>query len=219
MAELRAELEPPSVPGEYLAHTDGACLGNPDGPGGWAAIVERPGAEPWDLWGHLSSTSNNRAEALGLLAALEWVPAASTLTVRSDSELTVRIAAGKYKAKANPDIWAEITRVRAARNLTLKLEWVRGHAGDPGNERADRMSVLGAVNGDIERLPASRGPKAPRPSTRAVPAEIADLVPSGTWEKDFVQSLARQLRTGRALSPKQQAVVERIRARAPAAER
>jgi hypothetical protein len=44
-------------------------------------------------------------------------------------------------------------------------------------------------------------------------------VPSGTWEKDFVQSLARQLRTGRALSPKQQAVVERIRARAPAAER
>src|SRR4029077_4236750 len=100
---------------------------------------------PTLLWGHLSSTSNNRAEALGVLAALEWIPAGSRLALYSDSELTVRVLQGRYKAKANPDIWALIRETIATKQLTLTAEWVRGHAGDPRNELADRLSKLGAL--------------------------------------------------------------------------
>jgi ribonuclease HI len=195
--------------GPYVAHTDGACLGNPDGPGGWAAAVESA-SESWDLWGHLSSTTNNRAEALGVLAALEWTQTGAALLVRSDSELTVRILEGRYKARKNPDIWLEINRLRSSKGVELKTEWVRGHVGDPGNERADYLSRLGATDGDVEA--AGRIGQA-RPAAKPLPSELVGLVPQGDWEKDFLQSVARQLRTGRALSLKQQAIVERMRAR------
>jgi ribonuclease HI len=210
LAELRRTLPAPDGPGQYVAHTDGACLGNPDGPGGWAAAVDFESEPRWDLWGHLSSTTNNRAEALGVLAALEWIPPGSALLIRSDSELTVRILEGRYKAKANPDIWLEINRLRGAQNLQLKTEWVRGHVGDPGNERADYLSRLGATDGDAEA--AGRIGQA-RPAAKPLPAELVGLVPQGDWEKDFLQSVTRQLRTGRALSLKQQAIVERMRGR------
>jgi ribonuclease HI len=212
MAELRSELEAPVEPGQYVAHTDGACLGNPEGPGGWAAVVESPGnLEPWLLWGHLSSTSNNRAEALGVLAALEWLPADSSLNVHSDSELTVRILQGRYKAKANPDIWELIRRTIADKRLEVQAEWLRGHAGDPRNELADRLSKLGATRGLIDDLEAIELP-APAPA----PDELAGLEPQGDWEREFLRSIARQLKNKRPLSPKQQAVIERIRARSAA---
>ena len=209
LAELRLELDPPTRAAAYLANTDGACLGNPDGPGGWAAIVEPAGRlEPtWELWGHLSSTSNNRAEALGMLAAIEWVPPGAALVIRSDSELTVRIMAGAYKARANLDIWTEIRRAIAARQVRVTTEWVRGHAGDLGNERADALSVLGAKQGQVDRH---------RPG---LPAELVGLQPRGDWETDFLSSIARQLRAGKMLTPKQQAIVDRIRSRGSATER
>ena len=229
LAEYRARMEalrtsfsppPPTEPGAYEANTDGACLTNPSGPGGWAAVVEHLGAagQVWELWGHLSSTSNNRAEALGVLAAVEWVPRGSGLLVRSDSELTVNVLSGRYKAKANMDVWAEIRRLIQEKALMLQPQWIRGHAGDPGNERADALSVLGAVNGDEERWQRLRGVAAARaeqprrrPEPAGVPAELEGLVPRGAWERSFLNSVAKQLRAGRALSEKQQAVVERIR--------
>ncbi len=220
MDQLWQELAPPTQPGAFEAHTDGACLGNPDGPGGWAAVVgpnDSP-VHPWELWGHLSSTSNNRAEALGLLAAVEWVPADSTLTVRSDSELTVKILGGAYKAKANVDLWTEIRRTIANKRLSVRPEWVRGHAGDPGNERADALSVLAAVNGDVgrwERIRPGVGRTAKKPPRKpaSAPSELEGLHAEGAWEQSFLSSLARQLRQGRPLSPKQQAILDRIRAR------
>lgn len=218
LAELRAELAPPTQPGAYEAHTDGACLGNPDGPGGWAAVVEHlgsPDAAPWELWGHLSSTSNNRAEALGLLAALEWVPVGSALNVRSDSELTVKILTGAYRARANLDIWQEIRRAIAEKRLLVQSQWVRGHAGDPGNERADALSVLGAVNGDADRWAqirsAARPTRAPAAPAVPPPPELAGLTPRNPWQASFLQSVARQLRGGRPLSEKQAAVLQRMR--------
>ncbi len=221
MDQLWAALSPPSAPGAFEAHTDGACLGNPDGPGGWAAVVRPLDAPtpPWELWGHLTSTSNNRAEALGLLAAVEWVPAGSTLAVRSDSELTVKLLSGAYRAKANLDLWTEIRRTIAAKQLTVRPAWVRGHAGDPGNERADALSVLGAVNGDLERCEqirpgAGRTAKKPPRQPASAPLELEGLRPQSAWEESFLSSVARQLRAGRTLSPKQEAIVARIRARA-----
>src|SRR5262245_50989049 len=80
--QLRLAQEPPTAVGAYEANTDGASRGNP-GPGGWAAVVEHLGGSGrWELWGHLSSTSNNRAEALGVLAVLEWLPPASAVSIR-----------------------------------------------------------------------------------------------------------------------------------------
>jgi ribonuclease HI len=210
LAALRLELEPPTSPAEYVAHTDGACLGNPDGPGGWAAVVEAAGVTaPWLLFGHLSSTSNNRAEALGVLGALEWVPADSRLALFSDSELTVRILQGRYKAKANPDIWEVINRTRTEKRLSLAPEWLRGHAGDPRNELADRLSKLGALNGAIEAIDVLVAEAPPL----EVPSDLVGLEPRGEWEREFVRSVSDQLRRSRPLSPKQQAVIDRIRSR------
>jgi ribonuclease HI len=210
--ELRAEVGAPELVGEYVAYSDGACFGNPDGPGGWGVAVFPPeDGVPWKLWGHLSSTTNNRAEALAVLAALEWIPMASRLELHSDSELTVRILTGQYKAKANPDIWEVIKRTIAEKRLTVAPEWVRGHAGDPRNELADVLSKLGAANGDmamLERLDGLDTPARPKE-----PAELAGLEPRGEWEQQFVGSLKDQLRRGRKLSEKQQAVVDKIRAR------
>jgi ribonuclease HI len=209
--ELRASLGPPTGPGPYVAYTDGACFGNPSGPGGWAAAVFAPAGTPfWHLFGHLSSTSNNRAEALGVLAALEWVPPGSKLTIHSDSELTVRLLQGRYKIKSNIDIWELILRVREEKQLDLQYEWVRGHAGDPLNELADRLSKLGALNRRIDDL-GSLDVEVPPPP--AEPPDLVGLVPRGDWERDFLSSVADQLRRGRQLSPKQQAVIDRIRGR------
>jgi ribonuclease HI len=208
LAALRVDLEPPPGVADYVAHTDGACLGNPEGPGGWAAVVETTGVpSPWLLFGHLSSTSNNRAEALGVLAALEWVPADSRVAVYSDSELTVRILQGRYKAKANPDIWEVINRTRAEKRLLVAPEWVRGHAGDPGNELADRLTRLGATKRGIADLALLEPVIA-----LEQPAELVGVEPHGEWEREFLRSVADQLRRGRQLSPKQQAVIDRIRA-------
>ncbi len=209
---LRSEDSPPDLVGKYVAYTDGACFGNPDGPGGWGAAVYPPGeGVPWKLWGHLSSTTNNRAEALGVLAAIEWVPTGSRLEVHSDSELTIRILEGRYKAKANPEIWDLIRRTMAEKRVTLVPEWVRGHAGDPGNELADLLSKLGAANGDMELLARLDGTDtAPRAKE---PPELVGLVAQGEWEQTFLRSVKDQLRRGRKLSDKQQAIVDRIRAR------
>jgi ribonuclease HI len=204
LADLRANLSPPSTPGAFVAYTDGACFGNPRGNGGWAAAFTEP--HSWLLFGHLSSTSNNRAEALGILAALEWVPPDSKLTTRSDSELTVRQLLGRYKVKANTDIWDLIRRTRTQKRILLTPEWVRGHAGDPGNELADQLSKLGANKGSIEQLDVLAVEKPPA-------SELDGVVARGDWETNFLASIRDQLRKGRELSPKQLAVIERMKNR------
>ncbi len=221
MDELHAELDPPRVPGAYEAHTDGACLGNPDGPGGWAAIVSPAGQdEPtWELWGHLRSTSNNRAETLGLLAALEWIPPESRLTLYADSQYTLKILDGAYKAKANTDLWAQVRATREAKRLVVTTRWVRGHSGHAGNERADWLAVLGAVQGDEARArsiraggPAAQTRRIGTSALAALPEELRPLRPRAGWDADFVESVTQQLRRGRPLSDKQRAQLERIRA-------
>jgi ribonuclease HI len=202
MAELRQTLQPSAPPGQYVAYTDGACFGNPRGNGGWAAAFVQP--QQWHLFGHLSSTSNNRAEALGALATLEWVPAHSQVTIHADSELTVKQLRGAYKIKANTDIWELIQRTRRDKDLTVNAEWVRGHAGDPMNELADRLSKLGALNATEADLPALEPP---------APSVFDGITPQGEWERNFVASVRDQLRRGRKLSDKQQAVLDRMKRR------
>src|SRR5262249_16670881 len=85
MAVLRASLPAPMRAEPYVADADGACIGNP-GPGGWGTFLQAD--QQWDLWGHLAATTNNRAEALAVLGAIETGPAGGRVTTHAETPLT-----------------------------------------------------------------------------------------------------------------------------------
>jgi ribonuclease HI len=206
MEELRSSLTPPTAEAEFEVNTDGGCIGNP-GSGGWAAVVDQ-GDRRWELWGRLSSTTNNRAEALGVLAAVDWLPARARVVLSADSKLTLNQLDGTWKVRKNAEIWEEIRRLIASKQLQLRTRWVPGHAGVPGNERADSLANAAARNS-----PPPPPGEVVRTRSSPPPAELEGLQPTNTWEADFLRSVASQLRAGRALSDKQRAVLDRMRAR------
>jgi len=129
--------------------TDGACSGNP-GPGGWGAIVVVDGAER-ELSGGERATTNNRMELMGAIAAIESLPPGAHATLHTDSQyvkngLTTWIHSWKRngwktadkKPVKNVDLWQRLEA--AAREHTVTWKWVKGHAGDPMNERADALA-------------------------------------------------------------------------------
>ena len=133
----------------YEVWTDGACEPNP-GKGGWGYLIRDRRGEEWEDCGGERYTTNNRMELIGILMALKALPDAASAVIYSDSQycvngLTVwkngwkrRNWMKQGKAIPNRDLWmlldAQQCRVRA------RFEWVRGHDGNPGNERADRMA-------------------------------------------------------------------------------
>ena len=130
-------------------YTDGACLGNP-GPGGWAAIVQLNGEET-ELAGHEDGTTNNRMEVTAAIKGLEATPKGSMVTLYSDSQYLVNTMTKGWKRRANVDLWTRLDTLVAQRSVVW--EWVRGHAGHPENERADKLAT-GAVgtSGNGSRL-------------------------------------------------------------------
>ncbi len=116
--------------------TDGACLGNP-GRGGWAAIILRDGYTQ-EMCGRERRTTNNRMEMTAVIEGLAAVPQGSRVTVYSDSQYVVNTMTKSWKRRKNQDLWAWLDREAAARQVTW--EWIRGHAGHPMNERADRLA-------------------------------------------------------------------------------
>lgn len=139
-----SEKTPPHV----VVYTDGGCAPNP-GPGGWAAIL-RSGEHMKELKGGEATSTNNRMELMAAIAALEALKRPSVVDMHIDSQY-VRDGITKYinnwkrngwrtaskEAVKNQDLWE---RLDAARNVhTVRWHWVRGHAGDPHNERADAL--------------------------------------------------------------------------------
>jgi ribonuclease HI len=146
-----------------VAYTDGACIKNPGGPAGWSAILVavdnvideniREGAPRIESYGHIPqslNTTNNRAEIAAVLAALCIAPRDQPLTIYSDSEYIIKVAQGVYQMKANPDLWDLYRILLKKRTTPPTFVWVRGHAGQSQNERADELAGLGAWNGDQE---------------------------------------------------------------------
>ena len=144
---------------ELFAFTDGACSGNP-GPGGWGALlIAKNGDEvvkERTLQGGEAETTNNRMELLAAIHALEALDRASTLTVITDSAyvkggVTQWIHGRKrngWKTAAkkpvkNKDLWQALDE--ACQRHEIEWIWVKGHAGDEGNEKADELARLGAV--------------------------------------------------------------------------
>ncbi len=142
---------------ELFAYTDGACSGNP-GPGGWGALlVAREGGrvvKERELCGGEADTTNNRMELLAAINALEALERGAELTVVTDSAYVKGGITGwmhgwkkngwrtsQKKPVKNEDLWRRLDA--AAQRHRVKWEWVKGHAGHDGNERADELARRG----------------------------------------------------------------------------
>jgi ribonuclease HI len=134
--------------------TDGACKGNP-GPGGWGVVI-RSGGHEKELSGGEANTTNNRMELMAAIRGLEALKRPCTVTLMTDSRyvmdgLTKWIAGwlrnGWRTASRDPvknaDLWQEL--LAASKPHQIKWEWVKGHAGHPENERADRLASDAAM--------------------------------------------------------------------------
>jgi len=133
-------------------YTDGACSGNP-GPGGWGVLMLWNGHEK-ELNGGEAETTNNRMEMMAVIKALEALKNHPKVELYTDSKYVMQGVnewmAG-WKAKGwrtaskkpvkNQDLWREIDALVSEHDVTF--HWVKGHAGDPGNERADSLAVAG----------------------------------------------------------------------------
>ena len=131
------------------AHTDGACSGNP-GPGGWSVVFSVAGAVVGEFSGNNPDTTNNRMELTAVLEAIRRAPTAAALEIITDSQVVVGWLAKGWK-RNNPGIAAlcqEIDALRASRAAAgggrVTFRHVRGHNGDPLNERADVLAT-GAI--------------------------------------------------------------------------
>ncbi|MCI7541172.1 MAG: ribonuclease HI [Veillonellaceae bacterium] len=147
----------PSAPADYTIFTDGSCLRNPGGPGGWAMVAkdmatgqvaERSAGEP--------STTNNRMELTAAIEALRYAPEGTRVALYTDSQylkngITKWVAGWKRRGwrKAdgqpvlNQELWMELDRLYAAH--AVDFHWVKGHAGNPLNERCDTLAKQAAM--------------------------------------------------------------------------
>lgn len=125
--------------------SDGAARGNP-GPGGWAALLQAGTRERLLSGEGPEHTTNNAMEIYAVAAALETLKKPCRVTVRADSQyvidgLTRLLAGGGLPAK-NRELWERL--LAAARPHKITFEWVRGHNGDPRNERVDKAANAAA---------------------------------------------------------------------------
>jgi ribonuclease HI len=137
---------------DVVIHTDGACKGNP-GPGGWGALLVS-GAHEKALFGGEAHTTNNRMEMMAVIEALGALKGPCRVVLYTDSSyvqkgITEWISGWKArgwrtadkKPVKNEDLW-RLLDTAAARHR-VEWRWVKGHAGDPGNERADALANRG----------------------------------------------------------------------------
>ena len=135
-----------------VVYTDGACKGNP-GPGGWGALLRWKGHEK-ELFGGELDTTNNRMELTAVIQALSALKSPCEVAVYTDSEyvkngITTWIHGWKQrgwrtadkKPVKNLELWQRLEALAAQHDV--QWHWVRGHDGDPGNERADELANRG----------------------------------------------------------------------------
>jgi ribonuclease HI len=149
----RATAAAPDTEGKIIhIYTDGACKGNP-GPGGWGAVLEYDGKER-EMYGGEPSTTNNRMELTAVIEALAALKRPCRVILHTDSQYVQKgitewingwkARGWKTAAKApvkNVDLWKKLDEV--VRTHDIDWVWVKGHAGDVGNERADALANKG----------------------------------------------------------------------------
>ena len=144
---------------QITMYTDGACSGNP-GRGGYGTVMQF-GRHQNELSGGFRWTTNNRMELLAVIKGLEILKQPCVVTVYSDSRYIVdavnkgsakRWRANGWrrnkKAKAlNPDLWARLLDLLDLHQVSMI--WVKGHAGNPGNEKADALAVAASGRSNL----------------------------------------------------------------------
>lgn len=147
-----------------LIYTDGGAEPNP-GPGGYGVVLIR-GDKRRELSGTFRLTTNNRMEIMAAIAGLEALKEPCRVTLHSDSKYLVDAMTdgrasrwrangwrrGKHEAVTNPDLWERLLALCDRHRVAFT--WVKGHAGDPDNERSDQLSMLFLGQQD---LPADEG--------------------------------------------------------------
>ncbi|MBS7325231.1 MAG: ribonuclease HI [Thiopseudomonas sp.] len=134
--------------------TDGACKGNP-GPGGWGALLQYKGKE-LELCGGEPDTTNNRMELMAVIQGLAALKRRSPVLLVTDSKYVMQgmqqwlagwkkrgwKTAGNQPVK-NQDLWQQLDAL--VQQHDVKWQWVAGHTGHPGNERADQLANKGVA--------------------------------------------------------------------------
>jgi len=126
----------------HYVYADGSCLGNP-GPGGWAAVIVKPGGVSNTIYGGDPATTNNRMELTAAIEGLRIIPNHTRVVLRTDSQYVVKTMTLGWKRKQNVDLWEKLDHEAEQRDV--RFEWVEGHAGDPLNEEADRNARNAAM--------------------------------------------------------------------------
>jgi len=136
-------------------YTDGACKGNP-GPGGWGALLEYEGYTK-EIKGFSPLTTNNIMELKAVIEALKIIKYRSKIIIMTDSKYVkngISDWINNWKAKGwktankkpvkNKELWKELDNLSSRHEIEWK--WVKGHAGHPGNEKADQLANEGIEN-------------------------------------------------------------------------
>ena len=188
------------------AATDGACSGNP-GPGGWGALLRFEDGSVEEFGGDDPATTNNRMElqaALALLERLKQLPRHPDLTLRTDSKYLIdglgswikgwkrkgwKTAAGK--PVLNQDLWKALDQARLE---DVPLAYVKGHSGDPDNERVDRIAVAYSHNREPDLAAAAPAARqevedpAPQPLQQLLSRlELADRLATGGYSLSLME--------------------------------
>jgi ribonuclease HI len=135
-------------------YTDGACKGNP-GPGGWGVLLKSGSVEK-ELFGGERLTTNNRMEMMAVIQALRALKRPCKVSLHVDSKYVLQgitewlpgwkakgwKTASKQPVK-NVDLWQELDTLVQSGGHEIQWIWVKGHDGDPGNERADSLANRG----------------------------------------------------------------------------
>lgn len=164
-------------------YTDGACTGNP-GPGGWAVVVYLADGSVHEVGGYESQTTNNRMEMQAAIAALELlvtVPTKEPITLYTDSEYLIKgitqwvkgwkkkgWKTAQGKPVLNQDLWQMLDELN---HQQVQWQYVRGHAGNVGNERCDKIARAFATG---------KNPKLQQLSDAVLVTEVSDCVPHST---------------------------------------
>lgn len=150
----KARLDVASTKANVLVYTDGGCRGNPGGVGGWGALLIHVASDKARaLRGGVPDTTNNRMEMTGAIEALNAIAPGPTIEIRSDSKYLVDMCTkwmagwkrrGWKRGSDQPEAIKNLDLVKQLNELISKQKvtwtWVRGHAGEPGNEFADALT-------------------------------------------------------------------------------
>ncbi|MDR2323844.1 MAG: ribonuclease HI [Acidovorax sp.] len=139
---------------KVVIYTDGACKGNP-GPGGWGVLLQAGSAQK-ELFGGERETTNNRMELQAVIEALTALKRPCDVTLYLDSQYVrkgITEWIHSWKAKGwrtaskdpvkNAEQWQQLDALVSGAGHRIDWRWVKGHAGDPGNERADALANKG----------------------------------------------------------------------------